>query len=212
MRKLAFGDFFTLQSARMSFNVTQPTEPGAREFGFRLSGVLAHVASPCCWWPLLCSLPCSVAGCRSRLGDHGRQRSGPQTGPSNGWPATRGPRATGNRTTLAWWASARWPFCPSAGHSPGVGRYGQACERALNYVLKNAKPSGLLNIADPQRDMYNHGLATFVLGQAHGMTGDQRISPVLDRASSSSPTLSATTAVGTIGPSRRLRATISVWP
>src|SRR5262245_31864822 len=29
----------------------------------------------------------------------------------------------------------------SAGHTPGVGRYGQACERALNYVLKNAKPS-----------------------------------------------------------------------
>jgi hypothetical protein len=30
--------------------------------------------------------------------------------------------------------------------------------------------------------MYNHGLATFVLGQAHGMTNDARISPVLDRA------------------------------
>jgi hypothetical protein len=30
--------------------------------------------------------------------------------------------------------------------------------------------------------MYNHGLAAFVLGQAHGMTGDPRISPVLDRA------------------------------
>ena len=30
--------------------------------------------------------------------------------------------------------------------------------------------------------MYNHGLATFVLGQAHGMTGDTRVGPVLDRA------------------------------
>jgi hypothetical protein len=39
-----------------------------------------------------------------------------------------------------------------------------------------------LNIADAQRDMYNHGLATFVLGQAHGMTGDARINQVLDRA------------------------------
>ncbi|HEY1065862.1 MAG TPA: squalene--hopene cyclase, partial [Pirellulales bacterium] len=37
-------------------------------------------------------------------------------------------------------------------------------------------------MADAQRDMYNHGLATFVLGQAHGMTNDSRISPVLDRA------------------------------
>jgi hypothetical protein len=70
----------------------------------------------------------------------------------------------------------------SAGHTPGVGPYGKNVERALNYVLKSAKPSGLLNIADPQRDMYNHGLSTFVLGQAHGMTADARISPVLDRA------------------------------
>jgi hypothetical protein len=60
-------------------------------------------------------------------------------------------------------------------------------DRAINYVLKNAKPgserlAGLLNIADGQRDMYNHGLATFVLGQAHGMTSDPRISTSLDRA------------------------------
>lgn len=70
----------------------------------------------------------------------------------------------------------------SAGHTPGRGKYGEAVERALDYVLKNAKPSGLLNISNGQRDMYNHGLAAFVLGQAHGMTNDPRISPVLDRA------------------------------
>lgn len=68
------------------------------------------------------------------------------------------------------------------GHTPGVGKYGKNVEKSLNYILKSAKPSGLLNVADAQRDMYNHGLATFVLGQAHGMTGDPRISPVLDRA------------------------------
>ena len=49
-------------------------------------------------------------------------------------------------------------------------------------MIRNAKPSGLLNIADPQRDMYNHGLAAFVLGQAHGMTPDRRISQVLEQA------------------------------
>lgn len=70
----------------------------------------------------------------------------------------------------------------AAGHSPGRGKYGLACQRALDYVLKNARPSGLLNISNSQRDMYNHGLSAFVLGQAHGMTGDPRISPVLDRA------------------------------
>ncbi len=68
------------------------------------------------------------------------------------------------------------------GHLPGRGKYGDTVQRALDYVMKNSKPSGLLNIADPQRDMYNHGLATFVLGQAHGMTHDQRISKVLEQA------------------------------
>ncbi len=70
----------------------------------------------------------------------------------------------------------------SAGHTPGRGKYGEVLDKALDYVLRNARPNGLLNIAGPQRDMYNHGLASFVLGQAHGMTGDPRISPVLDKA------------------------------
>lgn len=72
----------------------------------------------------------------------------------------------------------------SAGHAPGRGKYGQPLKKALDYVTNNAKPSGLLNISDAQRDMYNHGLATFVLGQAHGMTTtqDRRMNTVLDRA------------------------------
>jgi len=70
----------------------------------------------------------------------------------------------------------------SAGHTPGRGKYGQVVDKALDYVLRNARPSGLLNIAGEKRDMYNHGLAAFVLGQAHGMTGDPRISPVLEKA------------------------------
>ena len=70
----------------------------------------------------------------------------------------------------------------AAGHLPGRGRYGEVVQKSLDYVIRNAKPSGLLNIADPQRDMYNHGLSAFVLGQAHGMTNDTRLGPVLDRA------------------------------
>jgi hypothetical protein len=68
------------------------------------------------------------------------------------------------------------------GHAPGRGRYGAVVERALDYVLRHARPSGLLNIAAEKRDMYNHGLAAFVLGQAHGMSPDPRLGPVLDRA------------------------------
>ncbi len=72
----------------------------------------------------------------------------------------------------------------AAGHSPGRGRYGRVVAKALDYVTNNAKPSGVLNISNAQRDMYNHGLATFVLGQAHGMTTtqDRRLNKVLDRA------------------------------
>jgi hypothetical protein len=68
------------------------------------------------------------------------------------------------------------------GHLPGRGRYGETVQRGLEYVLRNAKPSGLLNIAEGQRGMYNHGLSTFMLGQVYGMTGDSRVGAVLDRA------------------------------
>jgi hypothetical protein len=72
----------------------------------------------------------------------------------------------------------------ASGHTPGRGRYGSTVQRALDYVLDHAKPSGLLNIAQDQHEMYNHGLATFVLGQAHGMTPgrDRRLNRALDRA------------------------------
>ena len=70
------------------------------------------------------------------------------------------------------------------GHSPGRGKLGRSAKRALDFMLNKAKPSGLLNISSSQRDMYNHGLATFVLGQAHGTTTtrDRRLNKVLDRA------------------------------
>ena len=70
----------------------------------------------------------------------------------------------------------------AAGHMPGRGKYGDTVERALEFVVSKAKPSGLLNISHQQRDMYNHGLSAFVLGQAHGMTHDSRLSNALDRS------------------------------
>ena len=72
----------------------------------------------------------------------------------------------------------------AAGHAPGRGPYGEVVDRALGHVVQQAKPSGLLNISNAQRDMYNHGLSTFVLGQAHGMTTsrDARLGAALKRA------------------------------
>jgi hypothetical protein len=72
----------------------------------------------------------------------------------------------------------------SAGHAPGRGKYGAVVKKSLDYMVNKAQPSGKLNIADGQRDMYNHGLATFVLGQAYGMTStpDRRMGTVLANA------------------------------
>jgi len=70
----------------------------------------------------------------------------------------------------------------SAGHMPGRGKYGENVDRALQYIVKSSKPSGLLNIADAQRDLYNHGLTSFVLGQAYGMTEDPQIGKTLEKA------------------------------
>jgi hypothetical protein len=69
----------------------------------------------------------------------------------------------------------------SAGHLPDRGRYGIQVRRALEFVLTNAKPSGLLNISGGRRDMYNHGLSVFVLSQAYGMSDDRRIGQALDK-------------------------------
>lgn len=95
--------------------------------------------------------------------------------------ATQGPEGNWESNDLGLVSMGVLAFL-SAGHTPGHGRYGEAVEKALHYVLKNAKKSGLLNISNAQRDMYNHGLSAFVLGQAYGMTNDPQISPVLDRA------------------------------
>lgn len=68
----------------------------------------------------------------------------------------------------------------AAGHLPDRGKYGSHVRRALDFVLQNAKPSGLLNSAEGRRDMYNHGMAVFVLSQAYGMTTDKRLGKGLD--------------------------------
>jgi hypothetical protein len=97
--------------------------------------------------------------------------------------ATQGPDGTWTSNDLGLVSMGALAFA-SAGHAPGRGKHGAVLDRALHYVVNNAKPSGLLNISNSQRDMYNHGLATFVLGQLHGMTTspDRRLNKTLDQA------------------------------
>lgn len=69
------------------------------------------------------------------------------------------------------------------GHVPGSGEHGQVVARAMDFLLKNAQPTGLL-----YRDsmgpypMYHHGLATLALAEAWGQSQDTRLRDALKRA------------------------------
>ncbi|MDP7134362.1 MAG: terpene cyclase/mutase family protein, partial [Planctomycetota bacterium] len=70
----------------------------------------------------------------------------------------------------------------AAGNTPGRGEYGAELSRALDFIMKNAKPNGLLHIGPAHYDMYNHGLATLALAEAYGMSHSPRIKAKLVRA------------------------------
>lgn len=93
---------------------------------------------------------------------------------------SQGPEGNWNSPELALVSMGALAFL-AAGETGTTG-YGRNAHKALAFVVEKAKPSGLLNISEQGRDMYNHGLSTFVLGQAYGMTRDRRIGPVLERA------------------------------
>jgi hypothetical protein len=133
---------------------------------------------------LVCGRPCHAAAAADPAGDDWEITAESEAAIDRGlrWlAANQGPEGNWGSNDLGLVAVGGLAFL-SAGHMPGIGEHGEACNRALDYVVTNAKPSGLLNIADGKRDMYNHGLATFVLGQAYGMTADARVGKALDRA------------------------------
>src|SRR5215207_524681 len=57
----------------------------------------------------------------------------------------------------------------SAGHVPGEGRYGDAVEKGVRWVLETQKPNGLL-ASDGSHEMYHHGICTLMLAEVAGMT------------------------------------------
>lgn len=96
--------------------------------------------------------------------------------------ANQGPQANWESDDLGLVSLGALAFLAD-GHFPGRGTYGQPLQRTLDHILSHARPNGLLNISpSAQRDMYNHGLSTFVLGQAYGMAEDPRLSGVLNNA------------------------------
>lgn len=72
----------------------------------------------------------------------------------------------------------------SQGHLPGTGEYGVQCAKALQYILANAQPDGLLYAPwmSSHGPMYHHGLGALALAEAWGQTGDRRIREALRKA------------------------------
>ena len=133
---------------------------------------------------LLTALACGVAPVQAQNEDELTPESEAALEKGLEWLArNQGPEGNWGSSDLGLVSMGALAFM-SAGHAPGRGKYGRELDKALEYVVSRAKPSGLLNIADGQRDMYNHGLATFVLGQAHGITTskDRKLNRVLDSA------------------------------
>ncbi len=60
----------------------------------------------------------------------------------------------------------------SSGSTPGRGKYGKHVERALNFIMNSAQPSGYINIRDSESHgpMYGHGFATLFLAEVYGMS------------------------------------------
>jgi squalene cyclase len=57
----------------------------------------------------------------------------------------------------------------SAGNVPGEGKYGDAIEKGVRWVLKMQQSNGLL-ASEGGHEMYHHGIATLMLAEVAGMT------------------------------------------
>jgi hypothetical protein len=69
----------------------------------------------------------------------------------------------------------------SQGHVPNEGKYGPEVAKGLRFLLANAGDRGYL--AGPGGgNMYCHGMATLVLSQLFGMTGDEEVKKTLKKA------------------------------
>ena len=156
------------QEERFVTNLSECIPPSSRRqfLAGGLAGLLGGVLSP----PLLGQDTWEVTSESERALERGLTWLARNQGPEGNWESD----------DLGLVASGALAFL-AAGHLPGRGPHGEVVARALDFVVKNAKPSGLLNIADQQRDMYNHGLSTFVLGQGYGMTSDSRVGVALGK-------------------------------
>ncbi len=63
----------------------------------------------------------------------------------------------------------------STGHRPGVGKYGQAIDRRIDFALRQAKDNGLIESGDHGHGpMYAHNISTLFLSECSGMVTPER--------------------------------------
>jgi hypothetical protein len=72
----------------------------------------------------------------------------------------------------------------SAGHTPGRGKYGREVQRAVDFVVSQAQPSGFIidEGSKSHGPMYGHGFATLFLAQAYGMSPKKEVRQALAKA------------------------------
>jgi hypothetical protein len=72
----------------------------------------------------------------------------------------------------------------SAGNTPGRGKYGKQVEAAVEYLLKNSKANGYIvnERYKSHGPMYGHGFATLFLAEVYGMSPDDKVRAVLQKA------------------------------
>ena len=69
------------------------------------------------------------------------------------------------------------------GQLPGRGKYGPGVEKGLDFILANARESGLIaSLNTSHGPMYGHGFATLFLAEIHGASDDQRVREALVKA------------------------------
>ena len=73
----------------------------------------------------------------------------------------------------------------AGGHVPGRGTYGGQIGQAVRFILSRARPSGLIVSENPEaidRAMYDHGFATLLLAEVHGMWPKSELRKTLSQA------------------------------
>jgi hypothetical protein len=68
------------------------------------------------------------------------------------------------------------------GNLPGRGKYGDVVQRALDFILSQSQPNGILAASGSNGNMYAHGFATLFLAEVYGMTGDENVKEKLQKA------------------------------